>query len=58
MVDFRRIILPFIFSFDNLKYYNIIKEGKAVYLDSDSEFGPKFDGSRVVVNNKFFNNIN
>ena len=56
MVDFRRIILPFIFSFDNLKYYNIIKEGKAVYLDS--EFGPKFDGSSVVVNNKFFNNIN
>ena len=44
----------FIFSLDKLKYYNVKKNGTAIY--SGKEYGPLFDGSKIVVSNKCFYN--
>ena len=46
----------FIFSFDKLKVYNVIKDNCAVYWSI--EYGPMFGGSRTVVTNKFLTNLN
>ena len=46
----------FVFSFDKLKVYNVIKDNCAVYWDI--QYGPMFAGSRIVADNKFLTNIN
>ena len=46
----------FVFSFDKLKIYNVIKDNWAVYWSI--EYGPMFGGSWIVANNKFLTNIN
>ena len=44
----------FIFSLDKLKYYNVKKDGIAIYCGK--QFGPLFDGDIIVVSNKCFLN--
>ena len=46
----------FIFSLDKLKYYNVKKGGDAIYCDIN--YGPLFDGAKIVVGNKFFSRTN
>ena len=41
----------FVFSFDKLKIYNVIKDSCAVYWDIN--YGPMFAGSIIVADNKF-----
>ena len=47
----------FVFSFDKLKVYNVIKDNNcAVYWSI--EYGPMFGGGKIVADNKFLTNIN
>ena len=46
----------FIFSFDKLKIYNVIKDNCAVYWDI--QYGPMFAGSILVADNKFLSHTN
>ena len=46
----------FVFSFDKMKVYNVIKDNCAVFWGI--QYGPMFGGGIMVVDNKFLTNLN